>query len=265
MFFSIYLIIGAFSGFLAGLLGLGGGVVVVPALAAVFTSFNVMPSTYVMQMAIGTSLSTIVITFIASLYAHIQRGSVRWDIVWLILPGVLCGVLMGTSIAGYLPSSYLKSFFAIFLLFIAYRLFRGELAPAPGKMLSRWKMGGFASVVGALSGVLGVGGGLILIPFLIRSGLDMRQATGTSVACGMFIGITASLCFMVLGQAHLDLAWSTGFIYWPAFLGVAVASVVFAPMGAALAYKLSPAVLKRVLAIFLVLVAIDMLIPVKLW
>jgi uncharacterized membrane protein YfcA len=265
MFFGIYLIIGAFSGFLAGLLGLGGGVVVVPTLAAVFAGFNVMPSAYVMQMAVGTSLSTIVITFIASLYAHVKRDSVRWDIVRLILPGVLCGVLIGTSIAGYLPSSYLKFFFALFLLFIAYRLFRGELAPAAGNMPSRWKMASFACGVGILSGVLGVGGGLILVPFLIRGGLNMRQATGTSVACGMFIGITASLSFMFIGQAHLDLPWSTGFIYWPAFLGVAIASVIFAPIGTVLAYKLSPTVLKRVLAIFLVLVAIDMLIPTKLW
>jgi uncharacterized membrane protein YfcA len=264
MFIGIYLIIGAFSGFLAGLLGLGGGVVVVPALAAAFASFHVMPPAYIMQMAIGTSLSTIVITFLASLYAHVKRGSVRWDIVRLILPGILCGVLIGTFVAGYLPSSYLKFAFGLFLLFVAYRLFRGELAPATVDRPSRWMMGGFASLVGALSGVLGVGGGLILIPYLIRCGLDMRQATGTSVACGVFIGITASLCFMFLGQSHLDLPWSTGFIYWPAFLGVALASILFAPVGASLAYKLSPTVLKRMLAIFLLLVAIQMLIPVKL-
>jgi uncharacterized membrane protein YfcA len=263
MFFSIYLLIGAFSGFLAGLLGLGGGVIVVPALAAAFASFNVMPASYIMQMAVGTSLSTIIITFIASLYAHIKRGSVRWDIVKLILPAILLGVIIGTNLAGYLPSHYLQIIFALFLLFIAYRLFSGNLAPTPGQTPSRLVMSSFASFVGALSGILGVGGGLLLIPFLIRCGMDMRQATGTSVACGMFIGIIASISFMLLGQAHLSLPWSTGFIYWPAFLGIAAASIVFAPIGTALAYKLPTAVLKRALAIFLVIVAILMLIQTR--
>jgi uncharacterized membrane protein YfcA len=263
MFFSIYLIIGACSGFLAGLLGLGGGVIVVPALAAAFANFDVMPANYIMQMAVGTSLSTVVVTFLASLYAHVKRNSVRWDIVKLILPGLLIGVLAGTIIAGDLPSHYLQVFFAIFLLFISYRLFTGKLAPEEDHDPSPFAMQSFAALVGALSGVLGVGGGLILIPFLIRCGMDMRQATGTSVACGVFIGSLASLSFMLLGHSHLALPWSTGFIYWPAFLGIAVASVLFAPLGTALAYKLPTSVLKRVLAIFLVVVAVLMLIQAR--
>lgn len=260
MFIGIYFLIGACSGFLAGLLGLGGGVIIVPALMITFTSLQVVPTHYVMQMAVGTSLSTIVITFLASLYTHIKRGSVRWDLVKTMLPAIILGVIAGALIAGMLPSRALEKFFAFFLLFVAYRLFSGAAMPDAVKTPAHWVMRSFGSVVGLLSGVLGVGGGLILIPFLIRCGIDMRQATGTSVACGVFIGGVATVCFMLTGGAPQGLPWSTGFIYWPAFLGIALASVLFAPLGAAIAYKLPVSVLKRVLALFLVLVAAKMFI-----
>jgi uncharacterized protein len=263
MYILIYFIIGAFSGLLAGLLGLGGGIIVVPALAAAFVYFNVVPEERVMQMAIGTSLATIVITFLASLRAHLKRNSVRWDLVKKFLPGLLLGVVAGAVAAQYLPSTGLKIFFSLFLIFISLQLFRGELTetvPLKPTLLKTWIS---TFIIGGLAGVLGMGGGVLLIPFMLRFQINMREATGTSVACGVFMGILASACFMWLGRfAMLDVPWSTGFVYWPAFLGVAASSILFAPMGTALAYRLPIPVLKRILAVFLLLVAADMAWPV---
>jgi uncharacterized membrane protein YfcA len=264
MYFGIYLVIGACSGLLAGLLGLGGGIIVVPALAAAFTHFALFPTNYVMQMAIGTSLTTIFFTFLSSLRAHMQRNSVRWDLVRLFLPGLITGVMIGASIVNYVPSTWLSIFFSLFLLFMAMRLFLNTQPIVAQKILPIPLVIMVTVGIGMLSSLLGVGGGIVLIPFLIKLQIDMRQATGTAVACGVFIAASASICFMLGGHnLALHLPWSTGFIYWPAFLGVAVASVLFAPIGTAIAYKLDPILLKRLLAIFLLIVAVDMLLPLK--
>ncbi|MES2218133.1 MAG: sulfite exporter TauE/SafE family protein [Pseudomonadota bacterium] len=263
MSIGIYLLIGAFSGMLAGLLGLGGGIIVVPALAAAFVHLHVVADNHVMQMAIGTSLTTIVITFLSSLRAHLKRQSVRWDLVKRFLPGLLSGVVCGALLAQYLPSTGLRIFFSGFLIFIAVRLFQGQLAEAKPDFPTPALTFAMTGLIGTLAGILGMGGGVLLIPFMIRFQINMRQATGTSVACGVFMGLLASSCFMWLGRsAMLNVPWSTGFVYWPAFLGVALSSILFAPLGTALAYRLPIPVLKRILAVFLLLVAANMLTPV---
>jgi uncharacterized membrane protein YfcA len=265
MFITIYLLIGACSGLLAGLLGLGGGIVVVPALAAAFVHLNVVDDAHVMQMAVGTSLATIVITFLSSLRAHLKRNSVRWDIFKKILPGLLCGVVAGALVAQHVPSTWLKVFFSAFLIFIAVRLLRGDLAEATPEFPSQLRVFLSTTFIGLMAGVLGMGGGVLLIPFLIRFQVNMREATGTSVACGVFMGLLASCCFMWLGRsALLHVPWSTGFVYWPALLGVGLSSIFFAPLGTAIAYRLPIPLLKRILAIFLLVVAMDMALPVLL-
>jgi uncharacterized membrane protein YfcA len=263
MYIIIYLIIGAFSGLLAGLLGLGGGIVVVPALAAAFVYLKVVPEDHVMQMAIGTSLATIVVTFLSSLRAHLKRHSVRFDLVKKFLPGLLFGVVAGALVAQYIPSTALKIFFSVFLIFIALKMFSGELAETIPLLPTPLKTWAVTFVIGALAGILGMGGGVLIIPFMLRYQINMREATGTSVACGLFMGILASGCFMWLGRfAMLDVPYSTGFVYWPAFMGVGATSILFAPMGTALAYRLPIPILKRILAIFLLVVAADMALPV---
>jgi uncharacterized membrane protein YfcA len=261
MFYLILILVGAFSGALAGLLGLGGGIIVVPALAAVFAKYHLIPPQHIMQMAIGTSLSTIIITFSASLIAHIKHQAVRWDMVRIVLPGLVLGVIAGALLAHDLPSNFLRIFFCLFLFVIAVRLFLSKNQPEPLPLPARWIMWGTPCIIGILSSVLGIGGGVLLIPFLLRCQLNMRQATGTSVAAGMGIALTATASFMLLGRAAVDLPWSTGYIYWPAFLGVALASMLFAPLGTMLAYRLPAVFLKYFLAVFLLFVAIFMSIP----
>ena len=262
MFF-IYLMIGALSGTMAGLLGLGGGIVVVPALAIAYAHNPLIPTEDIMHMAVGTSLAVITVTFLSSLHAHMKKKSVRLDIVKKFVPGLVVGVIAGALISNHLPSAFLRVFFSLFLLFIASRLFRGELAVPNATLPGMPVIIGATMVIGALSSILGAGGGIILIPFMVRSQIDMRQATGTSVACGVVIGLTATLCFMLLGRDVVpDLPWTSGFIYWPAFFGVALTSILFAPIGTAVAYRLPIITLKRILAVFIVIVAIQMLFPI---
>jgi uncharacterized membrane protein YfcA len=262
MEFLTYVLIGACSGLLAGLLGLGGGIIVVPALLAAFTKFNLMPEQHLMQMAVGTSLATIFITFLASLRAHLKRHAVRWDLVKKFLPGLLLGVIFGALIAKFLPSSYLRIFFSAFLFFVAFQIFQGELRETKPYVPTPLLTFAMTCLIGALAGILGMGGGVLLIPFMLRFQINMRDATGTSVACGVFMAIFATSLFMWLGQsAKLDLPWSTGFVYWPALLGVGLSSIFFAPLGTAIAYRLPIPVLKRILAVFLMVVAIDMIVP----
>jgi len=261
MFFAMYLIIGALAGILAGLLGLGGGIIVVPALAAVFLHYHLVPSEHVMHVAIATSLTTVVVTFLSSLRTHIRHGSVRWDYVKLLLPGIILGVVVGTFISDQLPSNYLRLFFSLFLFFMAYRLLFVnadlQLKSQPSNGLIR----GVSAIIGMLSSVLGVGGGVVMVPFLLRCKLEMRAAAGTSVACGVVIGVLASLSYIFFAASPIHLPWSTGYVYWPAFLGVAISSTLFAPIGISIAHRLSETILKRILSTFLIAVGIDMLIP----
>ncbi len=258
--FAIYLVIGALSGTLAGMLGIGGGVIVVPALAFVFAHFNLMPASLVMQMAIGTSLAAMIVTLISALRAHSLRGNVRLDLVKMLLPGLIVGAILGALIAHKLPSYYLKIFFSLFLFFMSGRLLLAIQQEEVRKMPSRFSMMGVATGIGTLSSILGAGGGLLMIPFILRCRASMHQAAGTSVACGVGAGIVATLSFMFLGMSNVVIKDSTGYIYWPAFFGVALASMLFAPIGTAVAHKLPASVLRRVLGIFLLLVAIDMLL-----
>lgn len=256
--FLFYVLTGICAGLLAGLLGLGGGIIVVPALAAILSYFNLIPEVHVMHVAIATSLTTVVITFLASLQAHIRRGSVRWHYVRLLFPGILIGVFIGAVLSAKVSSNYLRFFFCLFLFVMAYRLLTQRRVQSQ-MPIPQWVVRLAGLIVGFFSSILGVGGGIILMPFLLRTGLEMRAATGTSVACGVVIGLFATLNYIFLNAKVIQLPWSTGFVYWPAFLGVAVGSVLFAPLGTALAYRLPTHLLQKLLAIFLIIVGLNML------
>lgn len=259
--FGIYLVLGAFAGLMSGLLGIGGGVVVVPALLTIFAHSADIPSGVAMKLAVGTSLATIVVAASSSMLAHHKRGAVRWSFVWRMIPWLGLGSIVGVVIARYLPSTYLKILFSLFLLLISLRLLINKRSTPVGKPVSPLIFCVVSFLIGNLSSILGVGGGVLLVPFLLRCNLEMHEATGTSVACGALVALIATVSFMIAGNwAGLDLPHSTGYIYWPAFWGVAVAGLVFAPLGAMLAHKLSTKILQRVFALFLLIMALDLLI-----
>ncbi|EKD73987.1 MAG: hypothetical protein ACD_45C00118G0008 [uncultured bacterium] len=254
-----YLVVGAFAGVMSGLFGVGGGVVVIPALAMFFLYDPMIPDALQMQMAIGTSLAIMITTSISALYAHHKRNAVRWNIFLQMLPGLIVGAIVGACVAHFVSSFFLKIIFSVFLFVIGIRLLFNLGVSESHSSVSLFVVRVASLVIGALSSLLGVGGGILIVPFLLHCQLNMREATGTSVACGLSVGIAATISFMMTGLfAMMHVKWSTGYIYWPAFFGIAVASTLFAPVGAALAHKLPIELLKRIFGFFLLLMAVDM-------
>lgn len=257
---TLYLLIGAIAGMTSGLFGIGGGVVVIPALSTVFAHYTTIPVSYSMQMAIGTSLAIMIFTAASALYAHHKRKAVRWDMFRDMLPGLMLGAVIGALIAHFLPSSFLKVIFGIFLVYVSFRLILDKKREINEKNQSLTFVRFSSLFIGIFSSLLGVGGGTLLVPFLLRCNLDMREATGTSIACGLSVGIVATISFMIAGLSTLQsVEGSTGYIYWPAFTGVVIASVLLAPVGAILAHRLPKELLKRSFGLFLLFMACDML------
>jgi uncharacterized membrane protein YfcA len=261
----LYFAVGAFVGFLAGLFGVGGGLVIVPVLVFIFTGdlwdAPPIPQNLIMHIAIGTALATIMVTSLSSMRAHHQHGGVLWSAVWQLTPGIVIGTLIGAVLVDQLPNGTLRIVFGIFELLVAAQIGLGVRA-TPHRQLPGWTgMTAMAFIIGGVSAIVGIGGGTLTVPFLAWCNVGMRQAVATSAACGLPIAVAGTVGFMVAGWNEAQLpAWSSGYIYWPAFAGIATASVLSAPFGARLAHTLPVAKLKRYFSIFLALLGIRMLV-----
>lgn len=256
----IYVAVGVVAGTTAGLLGLGGGVIIVPVLYVVFTAQE-MPADVVMHMAVGTSLATIVFTSITSIYTHHQQGAVQWSLVRQLLPGVVLGVIAGSFIANQLNSSVLRILFGVFELFIAAQMLFSLIPKSQCIYQNHLVYSIAGGVTGGVSALLGIGGGSMMVPFLIWCGANMRLAVATSAACGFPIALFGSASFMLLGaDNNAAVSHSLGYIYLPALLGILVASMLFARLSAQLVHRLPVLLLKRVFAIVLLLIGIKMVV-----
>ncbi|WP_027967217.1 sulfite exporter TauE/SafE family protein [Halomonas halocynthiae] len=254
-----YLALGAVAGTLAGLFGIGGGLVIVPALAAAFAVQNVADSV-IMHLAIGTSLATIVITGSSSAWGHYTKGNIRRDWFIMLLPGLLLGAVSGVFIADNLSSSSLGSLFGVFLLIVAGRMVLVKKAASATVAPRRWVMGAAGVVIGGFSALFGIGGGTLSVPWLSRCGASMTQAVGTSAACGMPIAVVGAATFIATGWGVPDLpAGTTGYVLWPAFLAIVVTSVPFARVGVRLASVLPAKQLKTAFAMLLLVVGMRFL------
>jgi uncharacterized membrane protein YfcA len=255
-----YLGTGVVAGLIAGLLGVGGGVVVVPALVWVFVEAGFVAD-WIFHLAVGTSLATLIGTGSASAYSHHRRGAVRWDLVRLLAPWIVIGAWLGSAVAGLLDETWLRRIFGIFQFYVGVRMMwpssQAEVRGLPGAR----GMGLTGTVIGALSALVGIGGGTLTVPFLVRSGLDMRRAVATSSACGPPIALAGALGFVAVGWGREGLpAGSTGFVYWPAVAGILLASVPAAPLGARLAHSLPLLLLKRIFAVLVLVVGTKLLL-----
>jgi len=254
-----YLLIGALAGLMAGLLGIGGGLVIVPALALLFTGQEFATAT-LMHYAVGTSLATIVPTSIASLLAHQRRGSVHWSAVRGLTPGILAGALAGAWLAGQVSSAGLGVLFGVFEVLVALQLLAGARPAAHRALPGAAGMTAAGGVIGTLSAMLGIGGGTLTVPFLLWHRVDIRLAVGTAAACGLPIAVAGAAGFALAGMtASPAPGFSSGFIYWPAVAMVTLASVLLAPAGARLAHYLPRQALQRVFALILLLVGLKMI------
>lgn len=260
MEFLLYLILGGFAGVLAGLFGVGGGIIIVPVLVLSFTAQGFSPDVLT-HLAVGTSLATIIFTSINSILAHHRKGAVRWPIVvWMTL-GILAGTAVGTLTAAAIQGPMLLKIIGVFAIVMAIQMGLNLKPKASGDVPGKPGLTIAGIVIGWASAIFGIGGGSLTVPFLSWRSVPMQQAVATSAACGLPIAVVGALSFMLVGWDEAQLPeWSLGFVYLPAMAGIAITSMFFARIGANLAHRLSPLVLKRLFALLLLGVGINFLI-----
>ena len=253
-------VLGLVSGFLAGLLGIGGGMLMVPFITYMIGQRGV-PADLAVKMAIATSMATIVFTSISSVRAHHRRGAVRWDIVRRLAPGIVAGSLAGSlGVFALLKGSVLAIVFALFVGFSATQMFL-DRKPKPTRQMPG-AAGQFAAggVIGFVSGLVGAGGGFISVPFMAWCNVAIHSAVATSAALGFPIAVANVLGYAISGQSVQGLPQgSFGYIWLPALGVIAACSVLTAPLGARAAHSLPVGKLKRVFATLLYLLAAYML------
>lgn len=258
----LFLVTGALAGLLAGMFGIGGGMLIVPALVWLLPRQGVDGAVAV-QVAIGTSLAVIAITSLSSTLAHHRRGGVRWDVMRRLTPGLVVGAVGGAFVAHALPGATLKIVVGVGAVITAIQMLlnRGSAADASGaRGPGAVELTGAGGIIGLLSSVIGIGGGSITVPYLTLRGIGMREAVGTAAACGLPIAWAGAVGFMIAGHGLPGLPpWSVGYVSLAGFVGISFASVLTAPQGAKLAHTLPPRTLKRIFAVFLLLIGARML------
>lgn len=246
-----FLALGAAVGFSAGLLGIGGGMLLVPFLTFLFTIKGV-PGERVVHMAVATSLATIMFTSISSVRAHHQRGAVSWHIVKVLAPGILIGSWIGPWIGKQLNSAGLAMFFAVFVAISATQMLLDKKPAASRELPGPLGMFAAGGVIGILSGLVGAGGGFVSVPFMTWCNVKIHDAVATSAALGFPIALAGTLSNIYYGMNTPDLPpGSLGFVYLPALLIVSLASVLTAPLGARTAHSLPVKSLQKVFALSL--------------
>ncbi|MBC7500240.1 MAG: sulfite exporter TauE/SafE family protein [Herminiimonas sp.] len=245
------LVLGVAVGFAAGLLGIGGGMLLVPFMTLILTAKD-FPKEMIVHMAIATSLATIMFTSISSVRAHHKRGAVSWHIVKLLAPGILIGSWFGPWIGAQMNSSQLALFFAVFVTLSATQMLLDKKPAGTRDLPQAGGMLAAGGVIGILSGLVGAGGGFVSVPFMTWCNVKIHNAVATSAALGFPIALSGTLSNIYFGMQEPNLpAGSLGFIYLPALLVVSLASVTTAPLGARTAHRLPVKTLKKVFAFVL--------------
>jgi uncharacterized membrane protein YfcA len=246
-----YLGIGAVVGFFAGLLGIGGGIIIVSSLALMYTHHGLAPQ-YVMHLAIGTSLASMLAGSFASLRTHDRHGALDWAVVKAMTPGLLVGVMGGAILARFVPAALLKYFFLGFALLVTSQMVF-NVKPEPSRELPRGAaLAGAGALIGVFSGLVGGGAAAIGVPFLTWCNVSTHRAIGTVAAMAFPLALAGSIGYVVSGWSAAGLPrWSLGFVYLPALVGISATSMLFAPLGARLAHRLPAPTLRRIFAVFL--------------
>ncbi len=258
--FLLYLALGACAGVLAGLFGVGGGIIIVPVLVFSFT-LQGFDQSILTHLAVGTSLATIIFTSVNAVREHHRRGAVRWPIFLWMTVGILLGAGFGALTAEAISGPNLQKIIGVFALLVSVQLALDVKPKASRTVPGKLGLTAAGTVIGWASAIFGIGGGSLTVPFLTWRSVPMQQAVATSSACGLPIALASAASFMILGwHDPLLPPHSLGFVYLPALLGIALTSMVFARLGARLAHRLSPRLLKRLFAALLFSVGLSFLL-----
>ena len=247
----ILLAIGAAIGFLAGLLGIGGGLTLIPVLTFIFTTQH-FTEDHIVHMAVATATATMVFTALSSVGAHHRQKAVLWPTVYAMAPGIVIGSLIGPQLASALPGRVFAAVFGVFVWFSATRMLIVNKAQPGRELPGRLSLFSVGVGIGAVSSLLGAGGGFISIPYLGRHNVPIQRAVATSAALGLPIAVAGTVGFILAGLRQPDLpGWSAGYVYLPAMATIVVASMLVAPFGASLAHRWPAAKLRRAFAALL--------------
>lgn len=272
IFILYYIAAGAFAGLLAGLFGIGGGMIIVPALIYIFKAQGI-PETALTHVGIGTSLSTIIVTSISSLRTHNNKGAVNWNVWKRMAPGLVIGSLIGAGIASIIHGDSLQAIIGAgaFLVGLKMLFMKNKSLEENdyGKLLSPIGQTGLGGFIGIISAIFGIGGGTLTVPILSYYGLKIQNAVGTSAACGLPIAAAGAFGFFIFGQ-FIDPTIKEalpsgilGFVHIYAFISVSLASFLTAQIGAKLAHKLPAKTLKKSFAVLLLIVGIKLILNSK--
>jgi len=253
-----YLFFGAIVGFLAGLLGIGGGMVLVPILSALFTAQALAPG-YVVHMALGTGMASIVFTSVSSVREHRRLGSVDWQIVRRLAPAMMVGALAATFATGWIPQRALALTFAIITCGGATQLLRRSKPVSARQLPGPLALSSVMAAIGAICGLMSAGGAFLSVPFMVYCGIPMRTAIGCGAALALPVAVIGTVGYMISGwPVEVLPQYALGFVYLPALVVLVAASVLFAPLGVRCMHRVPVPTLKRVFAVLLYLLAAKM-------
>ena len=248
-------LLGVAAGFLAGLLGIGGGMMMVPFMTIILTNKG-YPSEYTVKIAVATSLATICFTSISSVRAHHRRGAVLWPIVRILAPGILVGSLLGAQLAVALPGKVLSVFFAVFVAYSATRIFMDRKTAPTRAMPGALGTFGMGGLIGLMSSLVGAGGAFISVPFMTWCNVKIHDAVGTSAALGFPIALAGTLGYIWAGRDLPQMPpGSAGYIYLPGLIVISLASMSLAPLGARTAHRMDIRPMRKLFGVFLYLLA----------
>lgn len=256
----IFLAAGGFAGILAGLLGVGGGMVIVPALNFIFSHYALIPNNINMHVASGTSLCIMIFTSIFSLLGHYKHGDILWSLYRKMFFFIAMGTIIGACFADLLPTEVMKKVFAIFLFIVSVHMMLNIKARRRYFKPPDWVSRLVGTIIGVLSGFLGIGGGTVMIPYLSKCRIRIRKIAPVSSLCSLTVAIVGSFSVVFTGWYDNQVAWSTGYIYWPAVLMVGLPSTLFARVAAKWTYLVPLHMLKIIFVIFLSVTGVLMLL-----
>jgi uncharacterized membrane protein YfcA len=252
-----FLLLGAFSGFIAGLLGVGSGLIMVPALLYLLAGST--DQTVLMHTAVGTSLAAMVFTSISSVLAHHQHGAIHWHNFKKLTPTILLGAFSGALLTKVMSFDFMRLFFALFEFSVAAIMYFGLSSLAHIDNLSKWVWRITGYIIGIISAILGIGGGTMTTPFLTYNNVTIKNAIATSAAVGMPIAVAGALGFIAVGWDLESASGGLSFIHTQALMSIVVASVFFAPLGAKVAHSVDGKKLKKFFALFLAFLGLSVL------